>query len=296
MRLRRFTAHATDLFKLIPGDIGRALSDISTDLDYLQLRNDAQEVLRTLIFCEQQVATHDGRWYRVRIMPYRTLENMIDGVVITFIDISDIKKAEVALLDSKARLASEANALNRLTDASARLWRKRDQQQGLDEILTACLELLGTDKGNVQILEAGAEVLHIAAQQGFEQEFLDVFREVSAAHETACGRALRQGQRIVIEDVESDEAFTPYRDIASRSGFRSVVSAPLVGHDGKGLGVLSAHFSTPHRPSNHELQLLDLFARQAAGFIERIRMEEALRDSERRLSIAEKQLTLAPGN
>jgi sensor histidine kinase regulating citrate/malate metabolism len=56
------------------------------------LKDDALEVLRTLVFQEKQVGTHDGRWYRVRIMPYRTQENMIDGVAITFTDISEIKK------------------------------------------------------------------------------------------------------------------------------------------------------------------------------------------------------------
>lgn len=97
MKLRRFTTHATRIFKLIPGDVGRPLSHIVTDLDYPQLRDDAHEVLRTLIFHEQSAATHDGSWYRVRIMPYRTQENVIDGIVITFTDITEIKQLEAAL-------------------------------------------------------------------------------------------------------------------------------------------------------------------------------------------------------
>lgn len=97
MQLRRFTPYATKLFKLIPGDVGRPLSDIVTDLDYSQLKEDAQEVLRTLVFKEKAVSTHDGRWYRVRIMPYRTQNNMIDGVVLTFTDITEIKLLEAEL-------------------------------------------------------------------------------------------------------------------------------------------------------------------------------------------------------
>jgi chemotaxis methyl-accepting protein methylase len=97
MKLRRFTAHATRLFKLIPGDVGRPLSDVVNDLDYPQLIADAQEVLASLVFAEKQVATRDGRWYRVRIMPYRTQDNVIDGVVATFIDITEIKKLEAGL-------------------------------------------------------------------------------------------------------------------------------------------------------------------------------------------------------
>lgn len=97
MKLRRFTPHATHLFKLIPGDVGRSLSDIVSDLDYPQLRADAQAVLDTLIFRETTVTTQDLRWYRVRIMPYRTQCNVIDGVVITFIDITAIKQMEAEL-------------------------------------------------------------------------------------------------------------------------------------------------------------------------------------------------------
>ncbi len=97
MRLRRFTSHATQLFKFIPGDIGRPLSDIVTELDYPQLTADAREVLRTLVFQERQIATRNAHWYRARIMPYRTLENLIDGVVITFIDITETKELEAKL-------------------------------------------------------------------------------------------------------------------------------------------------------------------------------------------------------
>jgi PAS domain S-box-containing protein len=106
MKLRRFTSHATKIFKLLPVDVGRPLSDVVSDLDYSQINNDAREVIQTLIFQEKQVGTHDGRWYRVRIMPYRTQENVIDGVVITFIDISEIKK----LRDELAHLTKSKEA------------------------------------------------------------------------------------------------------------------------------------------------------------------------------------------
>ena len=97
MKLRRYTTYATHLFKFIPADVGRSLSDIVTDLDYPQLQADAMTVLSSLVFREQQARTRDGRWCRVRIMPYRTQENVIDGVVITFIDITEIKQLEAEL-------------------------------------------------------------------------------------------------------------------------------------------------------------------------------------------------------
>lgn len=107
LRIRRFTPGATQLFKLIPSDVGRPLTDIATDLDYAQLRENAVNVLHTLVFAEKQVATHDGRWFKVRIMPYRTHDNVINGVVITFVDIGETKALEAELLKVRAKLRSE---------------------------------------------------------------------------------------------------------------------------------------------------------------------------------------------
>ena len=97
LKVRRFTTGANQLFKLIPGDVGRPLSDIASELDYPGLLDDARQVLQTLIFSERQISASNQRWYNVRIMPYRTLENVIDGVVMTFADVSEAKKLEQQL-------------------------------------------------------------------------------------------------------------------------------------------------------------------------------------------------------
>ncbi|CAN5451046.1 chemotaxis protein CheB [soil metagenome] len=106
LAIRRFTDSAVQIFNLIAGDIGRPLSDITNRLDYPGLQQDAAEVLRTLLFCEKQIAGADQRWFRVRIMPYRTLENFIDGVVITFSDISAFKTLEAELRSQQAAAVS----------------------------------------------------------------------------------------------------------------------------------------------------------------------------------------------
>ncbi len=93
LHVRRFTTQTATLIKLIPADTGRPITDIATKLDYPELADDAREVLRTLVFKETEVATRDGRWFMVRILPYRTLDNVIDGVVITFTDATAAKSA-----------------------------------------------------------------------------------------------------------------------------------------------------------------------------------------------------------
>jgi len=104
LHVRRFTSGADKIFKLILGDVGRPLSDISSDLVYPELFAEAQEVLRTLVFSEKQVATGDGRWFLVRIMPYRTMEDVIAGVVITFTNITAAKALEAELREENAQL------------------------------------------------------------------------------------------------------------------------------------------------------------------------------------------------
>ena len=104
LHVRRFTSGANKLFKLIPGDVGRPLSDITSDLLYPGMIEETREVLRTLVFSEKQIAATNGRWFSVRIMPYRTMEDVIGGVVITFADITAAKTLETELREENARL------------------------------------------------------------------------------------------------------------------------------------------------------------------------------------------------
>ena len=103
LSVRRYTDRAARIINLRDSDFGRPLSDLTTSLQYPALSDDAQETLRTLILSEKQVQTSDQRWFSVRIMPYRRLDNVIDGVVITFVDITATKQVEATLRkDSKA--------------------------------------------------------------------------------------------------------------------------------------------------------------------------------------------------
>jgi two-component system CheB/CheR fusion protein len=97
LNVRRFTEQMARVVHLREGDIGRPLSELASTLIYPELHADVKETLRTLAFSEKQVATTDGRWYTARIMPYRTQANVIQGVVITFVDITVAKELEARL-------------------------------------------------------------------------------------------------------------------------------------------------------------------------------------------------------
>jgi len=95
LRVRRFTSRASKITQLIPGDVGRPVTDIASALLYPQLAEDARQVLQTLFKMDRQINTPDGAWFSTRILPYRKLNNVIDGVVITFVDITEIKRRKI---------------------------------------------------------------------------------------------------------------------------------------------------------------------------------------------------------
>lgn len=100
LNIRRFTNQATKIFKLRKSDVGRPFTDLVSDLSYPELAEDALEVLRSLVFIQKQIPTNDRRWFSIRIMPYRTSDDRIDGLVITFVDNSDIKHLEGELQET----------------------------------------------------------------------------------------------------------------------------------------------------------------------------------------------------
>ncbi len=109
LNVRRFTERATAVVKLIPGDLGRPITDLSSRLCYPELEKDVREVLRKLLATEKSVSTKDGAWFTVRIMPYRTVDNRIDGVVITFADITGAKRLEAGLRERHAKLEARVS-------------------------------------------------------------------------------------------------------------------------------------------------------------------------------------------
>ena len=99
--IRRFTPSMAKLVNVISMDIGRPISNISTNLVNVDLTSIAANVLKGLMPIESEVQARDGRWYMLRCLPYRTLSNSIDGTVITFTDVTSLKRSETALLEAK---------------------------------------------------------------------------------------------------------------------------------------------------------------------------------------------------
>jgi two-component system CheB/CheR fusion protein len=106
LRIKRFTREAKRISHLIAIDVGRPLSDIVSKLTDDRLVADAQDVLQTLVAKEREVQATDGSWFLMRILPYRTAKNAIDGLVLTFLDITKMKEAERVVEAARGMAAS----------------------------------------------------------------------------------------------------------------------------------------------------------------------------------------------
>ncbi len=138
-------------------------------------------------------------------------------------------------------------------------------ETGLDGLVNRLLAAVGAERGNIQLLEDG--VLRIAAQQGFDRSFLDFFAAVKD-EDSACGRALHTGQRVIVEDVQTSTVFagTPARAVMLKAAALSVCSTPIR-VDRRIYGMLSVHRPLPWRPAADQLNLLDRFSREAAAIM-----------------------------
>lgn len=122
LKMTGYTPSAIPLFNLIPADIGRALGDLSRTLDYDQLPQDAARVLGLGEVVEREIQSSDGHWYLARLLPYRTIDGTISGVVVMFLDITDRKAAEEVVRETNTILDERVKERTQeLHDSESRL-------------------------------------------------------------------------------------------------------------------------------------------------------------------------------
>lgn len=256
--IHRFTPSAQSVFNLIPSDVGRPIGDLRFGILNVDLETLVSEVLTTLNPVEREIQDQQGHWFMLRIRPYRTVENRIMGAIVALVDIHNLKQSEQQLQQVQRELQLELDTMKRVQDLGLQWFTSLDLELVLNQLLDTAIQLLNGEMGNIQLYDASQGILRIVAHRGFDGAFLDYFREVSGGGST-CGRALRSGQRVMVEDVEIDPEFMPHRAVMAAAGVRAVQSTPIMDRQGQLLGVMSIHFRQPHRPSERELWMLDLY-------------------------------------
>jgi two-component system, chemotaxis family, CheB/CheR fusion protein len=139
LRIKRFTDRATDLFSITQSDEGRSISNFSHQLEYDELIQDIRKVLSDLAPIRKEIRSRNNLWYDTRMRPYRTVDNKIDGVVITFVDITERRQMEQALRDSELQLRQQKRLLD-LSRVPVLIW---EFDGGIVEWNCGCEELYG---------------------------------------------------------------------------------------------------------------------------------------------------------
>jgi GAF domain-containing protein len=144
----------------------------------------------------------------------------------------------------------------------------------LQDVLDAAVASVKADRGVVQILLEPQHKFYVAAQIGFSGEFLALVPPSDPADDaSAGGRAASTRQRVIVEDIETDQAYAKHRPAARQAGYRTVIATPLFGRNGKILGMFIIHFKERTQPSGFALRALDGYARMAATVIEAGRLK-----------------------
>lgn len=219
-RVVLFTPPITGLFNLITSDYGRLITDITHRLNYADLVYDAEAVLETLTVQEREVATVDNRVFVMRILPYRTGDDRINGVVITFIDITKRKEAEKAI-------AEDLKATQILHELSTRLVSEDNVDVVYPDILGAAILLTKADAGTFQLLDEKNNELLLLAAEGFPQKLTGHFRHMNAGPQTSIGRSLLTAQR-TFADFDTDEDPDGLLRLHTEAGYFSAQSTPFI--------------------------------------------------------------------
>jgi PAS domain S-box-containing protein len=230
----------------------------------------------------------DGRRLDVSISvsPLRDREGTVTGASTIIHDISKRKEAEEELMKTKERLVTELIGMQRLHELSTLLLKETDLPAMLRQVLDASVELLRAQKGIVQIYEPADETIKVVAQVGFTADFVRQFASVPVASDFVSTVALRQKQRVIVEDFATDPTFAHLRAGGAPHGIVAAQSTPLFAGNGEVFGVLSTHFGEPHRPSESELRLLDLYAHQAERVIDHHRANDVVQAAQAKLARA----------
>jgi signal transduction histidine kinase len=239
------------------------------------------------------VSTH---WHATRHRPDERQLRFLDLLVRQTADLLERRRADVVLRASQSQLEAELADTKRLQELSAALVHEHEAPASLfDTILDTAAALMGSQFASMQLLDSsrghGPE-LRLLAARGFAPDALEGWDWVTPTSRTSCGEALRTGVRIVVRDVEADDAPGEVREHDAsyrRNGIRAMQTTPLINRAGRILGMISTHWRHPHQPSERSLRLLDILARQAADFIERTQAEDALRRSQVDLQEADRR-------
>jgi signal transduction histidine kinase len=180
---------------------------------------------------------------------------------------------EADLAAARDELASQLADMRRLHALSTRLHGVPDLEAILTEVLATVVEIQHGASGALLLYDEARKDLYAAASVGLSDDYLRRIARLPVG-EGACGLAIAEKRSVVVEDAEHDPIQAPLREAARSANVRGVFSVPLVGRSGAGLGVIASYFEAPHRPTEREQRLVELYAQHASWVVEITRLYE----------------------
>ena len=239
LRIKRFTPAVGSLLNLIPGDVGRPLSDIARKFTDNTLVRHAEAVLETLIPREAEVSTPDVEWYIRRVLPYRTEDDRIDGVVITFTDITARKRAEQELTAMARSLERQVEQRTRLVRLLQDVAVVSNEAQSVETAIETTLERVclefGWPAGHAFLLDEDKRQTLVDSGLWYLQSpealagLVDARREaqVQPGPPGAADQTAKSAQPVWTHDVQHDTASLRGFSI-NGSGIRAVFAFPIL--------------------------------------------------------------------
>ena len=273
LQIKWFTPHIRRHFHVRSSDMGRPLAELAPKFKGLQLIEDAEAALEQMEIKEREVEGEDNRWYLLHVRPYRSWENRLDGVVLTFVDITERKAAEIALhqtAEVASFRATVADALRPLVSPEViriEVCRHLGQHLGASRVRYGEV----TDDAHVVIGQDYARGVARLTER-FRMDALG----------PALVEALRAGRTLVVADVATNAELTAEeKAVCAGVEVGALVGVPLV-KEGRLVAVLTVHHTLPYRWTSHQVALVEETAERTWVAVERARAQEARRQSEER--------------
>lgn len=263
LSLKRYTPVVTTIFHIIPSDVGRPFSHISHKIDHGTLPGLAEKVLHTLETVQEEVKTQDGRWFLLQMRPYRTVQNYIEGVVITLVDIS-------------VQLHAEQLAETRATQQAvvAELGMSALRGMPFDELIDVAVRqiaaILDVEYTKILQLHPDDSQLQLVAGVGWEEGLVGTAL-VDGGTNSQAGFTLHSDKPVIVEDLATEKRFhgpallTDHDVVSGISVVISQLNRPY--------GVLGAHSRQPRQFTHHDADFLQGIANILGTAIERQRAE-----------------------